>query len=314
MTRALNPEILSAAARSTAAPFGSLPPSETRANYIEARKLQELEFLPVASIEDIAIKGDGAPLKLRLYRDTFSDDQQPCLLFLHGGGWMVGNLDTHEGLCRKLAKKTRMHVLAVDYRLAPEHPFPAGLEDAARALSWLVRFGPDRGIDISRLAICGDSAGGNFAAVLAIMASRGEVPKLTGQILLYPVTDLRMASESYRLCDSSLPLTPTAMRFFIDHYLPRGVDREDWRASPLLAASLARTPPAIVLTCGHDPLRDEGDAYARRLEQEGVAVTHLHLSDQVHGFLNFGRAVGAVEGVVDFLASWLNDLWRTDIK
>ncbi|MFL5289681.1 MAG: alpha/beta hydrolase [Rhodopila sp.] len=307
---ALHPDVHALMQASTAPPLGTLAPVEMRVSYAASRRALQPDPDQVAAIEDLAIAGPGVRLRLRLYRGAVDDKPLPCLLFLHGGGWVLGDLDTHDGICRRIAACTGSCVLAVDYRLAPEHKFPAALEDGATALRWLANEAGRLGIDPDRLAIGGDSAGGNLAAVLALMGRDGGLPRSMYQVLFYPVTDLRMESESYRHAIADLPLTAAAMRYFADHYLPDVADRLDWRASPRLAPSLAGTPPALVLTCGHDPLADEGRAYAERLEKEGVAVTALHLSDQAHGILNLGRAIGAATGVIDFAAAVLKDAWR----
>ena len=267
-------------------------------------------FDAVTAIEDIDIPGHGGTtLRLRLFHGAPRGGPVPCLLFLHGGGWVLGNLQSHEGICRRIAAVTGCCVMSVDYRLAPEHPFPAAVEDSAAALQWTAAHAESLGIDARRIAVGGDSAGGNLAAVLALMGRDGIVPRTTYQVLLYPATDLRMTGESYERVTDDMPLTARAMRYFIDHYVPREADRSDWRASPLLAASLEGTPPAIVLTCGHDPLCTDGQLYAARLEREGVPVTALHLSDQAHGILNIGKAIGAAGVVIDFVAAVLQEAW-----
>ena len=170
---------------------------------------------------------------------------------------------------------------------------------------------PSLGIDPARIAVGGDSAGGNLAAVLALMGRDGTAPEATFQLLFYPAVDMAMDTESYVRLTEGVPLTAASMRYFIDHYAPNTADRLDWRASPLRAASLAGTSPALVLTCGHDPLADEGRAYAARLEADGVRVTALHLADQVHGLLTMGRVLGGADPVLQFAAATLRDCWRS---
>ena len=308
--RAVNPDVVALIQTAAVQPLGSLPPVEMRRNYSESRLALQPPFDPVAAIEDIAIPGQGgAALPLRLFRGAPRGRPLPCLLFLHGGGWVLGDLKSHEGICRRIAAITGCCVMAVDYRLAPEHPFPAAVEDGATALQWTAAHAESLGIDAKRMAVGGDSAGGNLAAVLALMGRDGNIPRLMYQLLLYPATDLRMTGESYERVIDSLPLTAKSMRYFIDHYVPSQADRSDWRASPLLAASLENTPPALVLTCGHDPLCTEGQLYAARLEREGVPVIAVHLSDQMHGILNMGKAIGAAGGVIDFAAAVLREAW-----
>jgi len=307
--RAVHPDIT--ALMQLAGPaLGSLPPAEARRGYAASRRALQLPFDPMAVIENIVIPGPGGPLSLRLFRSTPLGQPLPCLLYLHGGGWVLGDLDSHEGICRRIAALAGCCVIAVDYRLAPEHPFPAALDDAVAALHWTTAQAETLGIDTRRIAVGGDSAGGNLAAVLALMGRDGSVPRSSYQMLFYPATDLRMASESYERVIDGMPLTANSMRYFIDHYIPNHADRRDWRASPLLAGSLEGTPPALVLTCGHDPLCTDGQLYAARLEREGVPVTALHLSDQAHGILNMSKAVGAASGILDFAAALLRQAWR----
>ena len=213
-------------------------------------------------------------------------------LFLHGGGWVIGSLDSHDRMCRRLATVAGICVVAVDYRLAPEHPFPAALDDAAAAWRWIHARAQQLHVAIGAIAVGGDSAGGNLAAVLALMGRDGTVPASCYQALFYPVLDLIADADSYRRMTSDLPLTAATMHYFIDHYTPRAHDRHDWRVSPLRAASLAGAPPTLLLTVSHDPLCDEGRAYAQRLDLEGVRVCALHLNDQMHGLLGQGDARG----------------------
>ncbi|GAC1550042.1 MAG: alpha/beta hydrolase [Beijerinckiaceae bacterium] len=311
--RAVNPDIVAlmqAAAAAGVPALGSLPPEEARRSYLASRRALQPPFDPVSSCEDITIDGPGGALALRIFRGGAPGKPLPCLLFLHGGGWVLGNLESHEGMCRRIAMVAECCVIAVDYRLAPEHPFPAPLEDGAATLRWVATHAASLGIDASRIAVGGDSAGGNLAAVIALMGRDGSLPPCMYQLLFYPVTDVTMSGDSYERVTQGVPLTADSMRYFIDHYVPSKADRLDWRASPLRAASLEGAPPALVLTCGHDPLCTEGQLYAARLEREGVPVTVLHLSDQAHGILNMGKAVGAVSGVLDFAAATLREAWR----
>ena len=302
-------ELIRAAGRP---PFQDMQPAEARTAYANGRTLLQPPPDEVAEVRDVTVPGPGGPLPLRLYRGVGTDGAGalPCLLYLHGGGWVVGDLGSHDGVCRRLANLGACRVAAVDYRLAPEHPFPAAVEDAAAALAWVGAHAGDLGVDPARIAVGGDSAGGNLAAVLALMGRDGAVPAPVFQMLLYPVTDLAMDTPSYARVTEGVPLTAATMRWFADHYVPGAAQRLDPRASPLRAASLAGTAPAFVLTVGHDPLADEGLAYARRLEAEGVRVAALHLSDQVHGLATMGRVVGMADSVLQVAAAALRDAWR----
>ena len=265
----------------------------------------------MAETRDLLIEGPGGPLQARLYRGAATPDGPlPGVLYLHGGGWVVGDLASHDGVCRRLANLAGCRVLALDYRLAPEHPFPAAVDDGAAALHWMAGNAAELGIDTTRMAVAGDSAGGNLAAVLALMGRDATVPATAFQLLLYPVTDLAMNTASYRRVTEGVPLTATAMRWFIDHYTPDPAQRTDWRASPLLAPSLAGTPSAFVMTVGHDPLADEGRAYAVRLEADGVRVAALHLSDHLHGMITMNRLISSGDAVLQYAAAAMCDAWR----
>ena len=286
-------------------PYEAQTPAQCRDAYAASWDILQPAAQEVASVRNLAIDGPAGQLPLRIYRGTGTQagERLPCLVYLHGGGWVIGNLDSHDRLCRTVANVAGICVVAVDYRLAPEHRFPAPLDDSACALRWVAAHADDLSIAPDRVGIGGDSAGGNLAAVLALMARDGEAPPLAHQALLYPVVDLTASSESYRRVTSGVPLTAATMHYFIDHYTPSARDRLDWRASPLLADSLAGTAPALVLTVANDPLCDEGRAYAAKLEADGVRVTSLHLADHIHGMLLQGRLVRASNAILDFVGA-----------
>jgi len=291
-------------------PFETMSPAEARqAHAARARVLQTVGD-PLPEVCPLQAPGRAGPVPLRFYRGAEAPPEGlPCLLYLHGGGWVLGSPETHDWVCRRLARLLGACVVAVDYRLAPEHRYPAAVEDCVAALRWLRTEAATLGIDATRLAVGGDSAGGNLAAVLALMARDGTVPPLAFQMLLYPAVDLTMTGESYARITQGLPLTAATMRWFIDHYMPPPLDRTDWQASPLRAQSLEGVAPAFVLTCGHDPLCSEGQLYAARLERENVRVTSLHLADQIHGILTMDKAIGPVAGVLALAAETLRGVW-----
>jgi acetyl esterase len=300
MTASLHPdaqrllELMRAAGRPA---FETLDHRVARDVYRQGRHVLQQAAAEVALVRDITLPG---LVPLRLYRGLGTDPAAalPCLVFLHGGGWVLGDLDTHDTVCRLLANAAGCAVLAVDYRLAPEHAFPAAVEDAHAVLLALPGQAAALGLDPGRLAVGGDSAGGNLAAVLALLTRDGRAPPLRGQLLLYPALDLRGDSASYAAFTTGLPLTRGTMGWFRRHYAPDRADWADWRVSPALAESLAGVAPAFVMTAGFDPLRDEGLAFADRLAAAGVPVTRLHLDGLPHGFLTMGNLIRAVEPVL----------------
>jgi acetyl esterase len=232
----------------------------------------------------------------------------PCLVFFHGGGWVIGDLDSHDVVCRKLADEGQLIVISVDYRLAPEHKFPAAVDDAIASAKWIADNSRKLGVDASRLMVGGDSAGGNLAAVVAIAARDGNGPDIAGQVLIYPAIDFAMTHASHREPETSILLTHSVIKWFRDHYLNGTADAGDWRASPARAKTLAGLPPAYVLTAGADPLRDEGDEYAQRLRAAGVPVTYRHFPGQFHGFFTMGKLLQQANVAASEIGAWLRAL------
>ena len=291
-------------------PFETLTPAEARQAYSASRRLLQPPPEEVAESRDASVPGPLGPVGIRLTRPagTAADDVLPVLVYYHGGGWLLGDLDSHDGACRRFANAARCRVVSVDYRMAPEHPFPAAVDDCAAVTQWVFGNASSLGVDTTKVAVGGDSAGGNLAAVMALMARDGALPKLAFQLLIYPATDMMMTTVSSTTMGPGTPLTSATMKWFIDHYA-KGHEA-DWRASPIRAASLAGTAPALVLTCGHDPLRDEGLDYAKRLEREGVRVVQIHYADQIHGFMSMGRMIRAADQAIDVMARVMRQaLW-----
>jgi len=306
MLKALDPDTLQLLALAKEAgypPFQDLSPVKAREMYAAGWSVMQSDGGEVASVKDIQIPSEAGSLKLRVYRGlgTDSNHDLPCMLFLHGGGWVIGNLESHDRLCRRLATVAQLCVIAVDYRLAPEHPFPAGLQDVVKAWQWLHANANALQIDLSAVGVGGDSAGGNLAAVLALMGRDGEVNAPVFQALIYPALDLTACSQSYVDITENVPLTAATMHYFINHYTPNEADRLHWKASPLRANSLKGVAPALVLTVAHDPLCDEGKAYAQRLMAEGNRVSAMHLNDHVHGLLGMGKRVPAANHIADHI-------------
>ncbi len=288
----------------------TLSPAEARAAYNATKTSLAAAPEEVAETRDATLPGPAGPITVRLYRPigTAAEDVLPAMVYFHGGGWLVGDLESHDGPCRRYANAARCRVVSVDYRLAPEHAFPAAVDDCAAATQWTFDNAAALGIDPARIAVGGDSAGGNLAAVMALMARDGSLPKLAFQLLIYPATDMTMTTVSSTTIGPGVLLTSATMKWFIDHYVK--TDRNHWRASPLRAPSLAGTAPALVLTCAQDPLRDEGIAYAQRLERDCVRTVHLHYSDQMHGFIGLGKMIRAADQAIDIMGRvMMSALW-----
>ncbi len=264
----------------------TMHPSEVRAWMRNATRAIAGETLPVAHVEDRRIPGPVGALGARLYRPFGGTEARPLVVFFHGGGWVAGDLETHDGVCRFLAIYGGVNVLAVDYRCAPEHRFPAAVDDALAAFRFAVAEAASLGSDPARVAVAGDSAGGNLAAVVAQLAARDGGPRPVFQLLIYPVTDVSTKHPSYRLFREGFLLTEKGMDWYRAQYLGDASIADDPRVSPLRATALAGVAPAHVVTAGFDVLRDEGEAYVRALEKAGVAATLQREPGQVHGFAN----------------------------
>jgi acetyl esterase len=281
-------------AKSALPPFYAVSADEARRLYKETRAALSPPAPAVETVRELAASGPAGPIPLRLYRGlgTVAGTPLPLLVYFHGGGWTIGDLDTHDIVCRTLANKALCAVVAVDYRMGPEHKFPAAVEDCIAATRWVAEHGTALGIDAVRIAVGGDSAGGNLATVVAITLRDTGGPPLAFQALAYPATDQRMNSASHAKFGEGYLLTRNNMIWFRDNYLTPA-DYDDWRASPLLAADLARLPPAHIITAGYDPLLDEGRAYSDRLVAAGVPVLYECFEGMAHGFLTMGGAVAA---------------------
>ena len=285
-------KVIDALAASGFGPVHELTPAEARAQYERMVKARGIEPAPVGAVEDRAIPGPAGDLPVRIYRPEHDAAALPALVYYHGGGHVIGNLDTHDAVARNLCNGVGCVVVSVDYRLAPDHKFPAAAEDAFAAVQWCAAHGPQIGIDPLRMAVGGDSAGGNLAAVAALMARDAGGPAIRLQVLVYPVTDYACDTGSYRTCAVGYGmLDAQSMRWFRDHYLRGEADRLDWRAAPLRAGDHSGLPPALVLTAQCDVLHDEGEAYARRLRSAGVEVEHRDYEGMIHGFFTMAPTV-----------------------
>ena len=269
--------------------WNTLTPEAARAQYLALRPGAQGPVPDEVAVADRSIAGPGGTtLPLRLYRPkaAIPGEALPALVYAHGGGWVFGNLDSHDVLCAQLALQAGIAVVAIDYRLAPDARFPAAFDDVVAGLQWVAANGPSVGIDPARLAIGGDSAGGNLAAAVSLWARDNDGPKLKLQLLAYPVVDAVARSDSYRKFNDGYGLNGVTMEWFFDHYVPNKAERADYRVSPMRAANLGGLPPALVVTAGYDPLRDEGRAYAWRLQQEGTLADLVEFGGMLHGFLS----------------------------
>jgi len=291
--------------------YETLTPAEAREFYSQARFVSNPEPPELRSAEPLAIPSAAGPIPARIYTPLKlrqANGLAPGLVFFHGGGWVIGDLDSHDVVCRKLADEGQLIVISVDYRLAPEHKFPAAVDDAITATKWIADNAVALGIDAARLSVGGDSAGGNLAAVAAIAARDGDGPAIAGQLLIYPAVDFAMTHPSHSEPETSVLLTHSVIKWFRDHYLNGAADVHDWRASPARASTLIGLPPAYVLTAGADPLRDEGNEYAERLREAGVAVTHRNFPGQFHGFFTMGKLLRQADVAATEIGLWLKAL------
>ena len=297
-------QLLERAAKSPLPLYYEVPAHVARRIYRDTRAALSPKGPDVAEVRLLIAPGNVA---LRSYRPQGSkaDEQLPALVYIHGGGWVIGDLDTHDVLCRQLANGARCAVYSVDYRLAPEHPFPAAVEDSVAALKFVAGRHP-------RVAVGGDSAGGNLATVVALHAREHGGPEIAFQLLIYPATDQRAQHPSIRRNGEGYLLTKKSMDYFQAQYLPRKEDHLDWRASPLLAKRLAGLPPAYVITAGYDPLVDEGREYAERMAKEGVEVAYREYPDMVHGFILFGGVLDTANAAVAECGEQLRACWKLE--
>lgn len=269
-----------------APPLENQDPAQARSSRVEPMKILGGEPEALGRVEETSIPGPGGGVRVRVYAGEYGG-HRPALVYFHGGGFVFGNLDTHDAVCRALAKESGAVVISVDYRLSPEHKFPAAVEDAHTATLWAADNAERMGIDARRIAVGGDSAGGNLATVIAMRCRDAGGPALASQVLLYPVTDFSsFETRSYRELGEGYFLTRAAMHWFADHYLASADLKRHPEVSPLLAPDLSGLPPALVITAEFDPLRDEGEAYAQRLQEAGVPVTVTRYPGMIHAFVS----------------------------
>jgi acetyl esterase len=284
-------ELLVRAARSALPPYHTVSAPVARRIYRDTRAILAPKAPELPEVRLLATEN----FTLRLYRPVKSE-KLPALVYFHGGGWTIGDIDTHDVLCRQLAAGARCVVVSVDYRLAPEYPFPAAVDDCFAATRYVADNAAK--LNIGSIAVGGDSAGGNLAAAVSLLARDAGGPAIAFQLLIYPATDQRLATASHQRNAQGYLLTRDAIDYFRRAYLPDEKDWTDWRASPLLAESHADLPPALVMTAGFDPLLDEGRAYAERLKAARGAVEYREYADMVHGFILFGGVLDTANTAV----------------
>jgi acetyl esterase len=257
------------------------------------------------TIETFRIPSAGTTIPVRLYRTPGAAE---AILYFHGGGWVVGSLETHDGMLRAMTLATGANILSVEYRKAPEAPFPASLEDAEAALDWLDAHAAQNGFDAERVIVMGDSAGASIAATLSVRA-RDRGRRFLGQVLVYPPTDLANSTESRRKFAIGYSLNKTTLDWFSGHYLSGGAPATDPELSPLLLDDVSNLPPTLLVTADHDPLRDEGRAYAQKLIGDGNEVTYIEWAGTIHGFMMMDRFTPAARKLVGRIAEWCQNLW-----
>lgn len=306
----LHPEIKELVAqmeRVPTPPLPSLSPEAARA-VVDAKVPEQDDPEPVGDVMELSIPGPAGDVPIRVYVPE-GDGPHPALIYLHGGGWVVGDINMFDPTCRALANAADRMVISVEYRLAPEHPFPAPLKDAYAVAEWVAENAAAMTIDTDHVAIAGDSSGGQLAASVAQLARDRNGPEFDRQLLIYPATDYAFDTNSYKENGESGLLSRTDMEWFWDHYLQDEIDGRNPYASPLRATDFSELPPATVVTCGFDPLHDEGETYAEKLRAAGVDVVHLQYDDCVHGVIRMlveptklTRAEEMVKDIADTLS------------
>ena len=282
-----------------------MSPAEARAMF-EAMRMAPAESPELQSVTDIKIPSpEGHVIPARVYVPVGTSKPPVCVYF-HGGGWVIGSVESHDAPCRELAARSGCAVVSVDYRLSPETPYPGPLDDCIAATEWIATNGSEIGVDGSRLAVGGDSAGGNLAAAVTLVARERGGPAIAAQALVYPATDLSLAQPSIVENGEGYFLTADAMRWFVGHYLNGAPAKSiDPLVSPLHAPDVTGLPPALVITAEFDPLRDEGEAYARKLEAAGVPTTQHRFDGQIHGFLGMYAMLDDGKAALDEIAGTL---------
>ena len=288
-------------------PTHTLSVADARAYYRDRRSVTQPAPPEVALVRELQMNGPHGAIPMRLYRPlgASATASLAVLVYFHGGGWVIGDLDTHDSLCRALCNESGCALVSVDYRLGPEHRFPAAVNDALAATRWVREQAAGLHLDASRLAVGGDSAGGNLAAVVSIAArDSGDLP-IAFQLLIYPATDQHRTAPSHATNGEGYLLTRDTMAYFTGHYITDPAHYKDWRSSPLLHSDLSQLPATLVLTAGYDPLRDEGAAYAEALTAAGNRASYVCFERQIHGFITMGKLIDEANAAVTMCAAEL---------
>lgn len=289
-------------------PLSALTVAENRANMAKLRSLAG-QAEAVSKIEDVSIPVKDGEITVRVYTPE-GEGPFPIFIYIHGGGWVLGDLETVDAPCRSIAKKTAAIVVSVEYRLAPENKFPVPLEDCYEAALWVYKHANELNGDPTRIAIGGDSAGGNLATSVALKASEQGGPAFEAQILIYPVTDLSFSSVSHQVNGEGYFLTRESMVWFSQQYLAKEEDKLNFYAAPILAKDLSQLPPTLVITAEYDPLRDEGAAYAERLKEDGVTVEYTCYEGMIHGFFWMAGIMDKGKQSIDHVAKYLHSAFN----
>lgn len=280
-------------------------PAMTEMSLSEAREMYRTMLAAMPKPEITAVEERTAgKIPVRIYKVSDQGDQ-PVVVYFHGGGWVIGDLETHDSTCRQLAIAANCTVIAVDYRLAPEHPFPAAIDDCFAATQWVADHASSIGVDASKLAVAGDSSGGNLAACVCLRAREESAPAIGFQLLIYPVTDARMESDSYEENKDGYLLTRESMEWFWNHYTG-GKQVSNPHASPSAASDLSKLPAACVITAEYDPLRDEGEAYGAALDAAGVSTKTVRFDGMIHGFFGMTDLLEGSRKAMDLAAAQLD--------
>lgn len=282
-----------------------IPPTAGREMYKGMSAMLDPQNVPIGKVEDRKVPGPGGDIPVRIYTPVGGGAAAlPAVVFFHGGGFVIGDLNTHDALCRQISNEAKARVIAVDYRLAPEHKFPAAADDCFAALKWVADQASTIGVDANRIAVCGDSAGGNLSAVVCQLAKKAGGPRIVYQVLMYPTTIAHAQTPSMAAFGKGYFLEREAMDWFFDSYVPKGHDLKDPKLAPFWG-DVTGLPPAYVITAGFDPLKDEGKQYADKMAAAGVAVTYKDYPAMVHGFFNMSGIVPQAKDAIHEVAAKL---------